>query len=163
MSEQKNEIVVLLNEFSFEIEKNIKILGKISTIEISNIANIYKNKILEVEDVFEKYSISFYEDDLLVDIVCNYFDKYYIRANKILTNLACKVLDKNMSLKYFYRNIKIYQDICNYLNSFKIENSIEEIFLDLFNKSKNNNYKKQLCFIESILYKMKLSNKIKTL
>ena len=39
MSEQKNEIVVLLNEFSFEIEKNIKILGKISTIEISNIAN----------------------------------------------------------------------------------------------------------------------------
>lgn len=154
MSELKKEIVFLLNEFSFEVDKNIQILASVLNIHISNIADIYKEKIKELENMFKKRNISLYENDLLMDLVCNYFDNYYIKANKILTNLACKVLNKNISLKYFYKKIKLYEEICRNLSNFMVEYDIEKIFKNL----ENIEYRKQYCLFQSSLYQIQPHN-----
>lgn len=125
--EVKNETIISLNLISADIGHMNRGLKTLYSKEFTNSAEIYKEKMFELEDLLKQNGMTFYTDNILGAIVLHYFDEVleesYKPFNKISDNFTDFPNNYILQRVVLLCNLKYvlqYESICRKFQSFSL-------------------------------------------
>lgn len=134
--ETKKELVNKLNEFKgkcnedrLNIEQFNKQVEKYSRIKLPNIVNVYRDKVLELNDIFAEKGLEYFSSECYLRVLTNiYLNIYNYKLYKDLIDFAVNIKAYNfisnfsdkLAEKLYQNRVKEIREDMNYINNFNI-------------------------------------------
>ena len=135
----KNETIRNLNVSSVGIKKIAKDVEILYGKSISNIAEIYRDKMSEYENIVLSNGMTFYTNNILGQVLIFYFDSIITEAAAAIRSFANNIAElpesyifKKMVLGLASYNIKDYEKLCEKLRTFSLDKDLETCVYNFF-------------------------------
>ena len=113
---------VLIDNFNNQVEKNTRII-------LPNIINIYRDKVLELNDLFKEKGLEYFSKDCYLRVLTKiYFNIINCRLYSDLIDLTMKIrqynfysiFSGNLADKFYDRKVQVIKDDIKYIQDFDV-------------------------------------------
>lgn len=144
----KNEYIRALNLASVDFYKIIGGLKEFYGRDFPNVANIYRDKINSLQQIFEQNNMTFFTGNILGTIILYYFDSLYGFCVKSVGQIGKNlydIMDENYlvikaCLLFNLPLAKTYEGDCNKLKEFKLDEKLLNPIIYFYKSTKFYNY-----------------------